>query len=471
MMDKQAKRIKHWHRVATAALVVCLLWPVTAFATFAGSNGVIAVGIYSDAQNPPGPQGIYLFDSGAEPRFVAQGFSARFSADGSELSLEKDGDIYLIEPDGSNSRRVTGNCAYTFAGPVWSPDDSRIAYDKYQRPVTSSDRWVEIRDLATGATVSTLGNHPVWAPDSQRIAFSDPGAEIAVLNLDGTSQAITSTSDSEYDYAPDWAPDGSDILFTHMVTTKQSDNTLQYTGALELVDPEGKYVTTLTSPPGGYEDEDASWSPDGTRIVFVRSRQSEPGGRVVVVNRDGSGLAVLTPSSGNYGPQWSPDGTKILFQKYGSSYDGVVETMDSDGSDVDSIGGGSGQNYIADSWQPLNSTAPSPPTDVQTYSGGCSTHYSSTVDLKITRRFVAKGAVTSSSSQCTEFATVAIRRGTRRGWRHVAITSTGDSGSFRVKLPRQPGYYDAVKQFLGFSDGSRQNTFCDRSVSGAVSVP
>jgi Tol biopolymer transport system component len=63
------------------------------------------------------------------------------------------------------------------------------------------------------------------------------------------------------------------------------------------------------------EGEYPSWSPDGSRIVFM---SQEPAGNnnyeIYVMSSDGSGVTRLTDSPGSDGwPVWSPDGTKIGF--------------------------------------------------------------------------------------------------------------------------------------------------------------
>jgi TolB protein len=55
----------------------------------------------------------------------------------------------------------------------------------------------------------------------------------------------------------------------------------------------------------------ASWSPDGTKLVFTR------GSRIAVIDADGTGLHRLTPRRTNVfagDPAWSPDGTKIAYR-------------------------------------------------------------------------------------------------------------------------------------------------------------
>lgn len=60
------------------------------------------------------------------------------------------------------------------------------------------------------------------------------------------------------------------------------------------------------------------WSPDGTRIAFVRDDRapgaSSPDENVYVVRADGTGLRRVTSAPTNQdAPSWSPDGTRLAF--------------------------------------------------------------------------------------------------------------------------------------------------------------
>jgi Tol biopolymer transport system component len=69
----------------------------------------------------------------------------------------------------------------------------------------------------------------------------------------------------------------------------------------------GVLVATVALMGGG-------WSPDGTKLAFVRG---SPGAtQIYVMNADGSGQTNLSYNTfGDEQPVWSPDGTRILFQR------------------------------------------------------------------------------------------------------------------------------------------------------------
>jgi len=85
-----------------------------------------------------------------------------------------------------------------------------------------------------------------------------------------------------------------------------------------VTNADGTGATRLTK--GGQ----ASWSPDGRRIVFHRYPTPSPPGLIYVIDVDGSNERELLPGEW---PSWSSDGKRIVFADGGG-----LEVMDADGS-------------------------------------------------------------------------------------------------------------------------------------------
>ncbi len=82
-------------------------------------------------------------------------------------------------------------------------------------------------------------------------------------------------------------------------------------------------------------DSEPAWSPNGTKIAFTSSRDSDPylDFEVYKMNADGSNQLRLTSnSSWDEAPAWSPDGRKIAFESQRDG-DPDVYQMDADGTD------------------------------------------------------------------------------------------------------------------------------------------
>jgi Tol biopolymer transport system component len=164
----------------------------------------------------------------------------------------------------------------------------------------SAARLPEVRYL----TYSGHDYSPAAAPDGRSIAFRsdrDGRARIWLKQLaTGTEVALTN---GPADDMPEFSPDGSTVLFTRL------------TGAR----PSVFRVPLLGGEPRRVVDDaaEATWSPDGQRIAFLRSQAAAPGKNaavsLMVAASDGGALREVArfDSVGGIGPRFSPDGRKI----------------------------------------------------------------------------------------------------------------------------------------------------------------
>jgi len=107
------------------------------------------------------------------------------------------------------------------------------------------------------------------------------------------------------DYEASWSPDGKKIVLISNRHGGLKVHVLDATGG-----GDGSSMQQLTS--GADEDDSPVWSPGGQKIAFV----SVHGGvsHIFVMNANGSEIRQLTSGAGqNIHPAWSPDGTRVLF--------------------------------------------------------------------------------------------------------------------------------------------------------------
>jgi Tol biopolymer transport system component len=124
---------------------------------------------------------------------------------------------------------------------------------------------------------------------------------------------------NRWDDSPVWSPDGTKIAFVKTDISSDRDGYSE----IHVMNADGSNQTRLTK--NSIEDKGPNWSPDGSKIVF------SSGNDIYVMIADGSNQIKLTDSpGGNSTPAWSPDGTKIAFS---SGRDGNYEiyVMDADG--------------------------------------------------------------------------------------------------------------------------------------------
>jgi Tol biopolymer transport system component len=227
---------------------------------------------------------------------------------------------FTANPDGSHEQQLF---AGTSEVPRWSPDGSQVALLACPSPCevplaavivnpdTGSFRELPMPD----PTLFTAC--PIWSPDAKRLAcegFSetDPSRNgiYTIRSSDGGGLTrITSNPFGGHDIPGDYSPDGTGIVFS------RENPPLHDTFALFVVNTDGTGLRQLT--PWGLASGSASWSPDGSKIVFGGA-SNRPKGPLWVINPDGTGLKKIfqdTQGGVAFDPVWSPDGTKILFAR------------------------------------------------------------------------------------------------------------------------------------------------------------
>src|SRR5574337_311457 len=138
-----------------------------------------------------------------------------------------------------------------------------------------------------------------------QIAFVSPYGgtrQIFLVNpvSDGLRRLTGTPGDSE---GQTWSPDGQRLLFVR----SDGDDVQIYTTSAD-----GKELKRLTAPPGTHAE--AAWSPDGHRVAFITRMAGV--GRVSLMTADGGDQRSLSgpvASASASAPAWSPDGRLIAF--------------------------------------------------------------------------------------------------------------------------------------------------------------
>ena len=140
------------------------------------------------------------------------------------------------------------------------------------------------------------------------------------MNPDRTNQ-IRLTFTTIFDREPAWSPDGSKIAF---VSSRDSNDEIY------LMNSDGTNQTRLTFSTA--YDREPAWSPDGSKIAL--SSWMEGNSDIFIMKSDGTERIRLTSNNvSDSEPAWSPDGLKIAFSSNRDDISNLsIYVMNSDGS-------------------------------------------------------------------------------------------------------------------------------------------
>ncbi|MBN1407875.1 MAG: PD40 domain-containing protein [Calditrichaceae bacterium] len=250
-----------------------------------------------------------------------------------------DREIYTMNANGTNLLKLTDN-TQNDDEPSWSPDGNMIAFHTwgYLVPteiyVMNSDGSNVIPITHDPEDHGVEEHWPSWSLDGSMILYesyadasSEPNgttiinANLYFANANGSGDAVRITNQLFYDGDPSWSPDGSKVVFVHAQVDTISGNLYSTGYQIWMMDANGSNWVKLSSV--GANNTHPRWSPDGAKIVY----HSDEG--ICVVDTDGN-YQNLGVYGGN--PSWSPDGTKIVYDS-----DDKIYVIKADGTAVKTI--------------------------------------------------------------------------------------------------------------------------------------
>ena len=220
--------------------------------------------------------------------------------------------IYRANRDGSAAVQLTSGAGLRDQ-PAWSPDGTRIAY-RERITGMGTDIWTMSAIDGSGAINLTADfgptsqSSPAWSQTQFngdfRIAFSHSESglgHIWTMRADGSDKVQLTSSTTAYDDQPTWSPNGSRIVFQRSSPGIFGD--LYWVDA--FTGGEGAALMPLIGPLAGPQFA-PSWSPDG-RLVAFTSRHAGSQYQVFTVWADGTRLAQRTFDGEHADPAWIND--------------------------------------------------------------------------------------------------------------------------------------------------------------------
>jgi Tol biopolymer transport system component len=218
--------------------------------------------------------------------------------------------IWSAYPDGSHLRRLTSTNLSAWeenTQPAYSPDGSKIAF------VNQSTGHLNIYVMnSDGTDVQDISNYngddqlPSWSPDGTKIAFTREGdhTNIFTMGADGSDQTdVTNYSGNIGDGTASWGPSGEIVFSSYR----------HGSWGIYRIMPDGTRLRAIHSS-AGHEERFPAWSPERSRILFVRNVTGSSNFELYSMRLSGRRIRRLThdPATDEM-PCWSPNGKRIAW--------------------------------------------------------------------------------------------------------------------------------------------------------------
>ena len=208
--------------------------------------------------------------------------------------------------------------ATTWPAPASLPMAGRVLFtiesDHESYPAFIDQTGLHVIPIAADSTFA----HAVWAPGDTVVFDSERSGlrHLYRMGIDG-GNVVQLTSGATAEDTPAVSADGAQLAFAQVSYAENRDLGIH----IANIDGSNARAFTPATPAGtpgakGF-DEEASFSPDGQSIAFVRVVDPDADlAGVFIIGTDGTGLRRLTDDALGAGhPRWSPDGKRILFSQ------------------------------------------------------------------------------------------------------------------------------------------------------------
>jgi len=217
--------------------------------------------------------------------------------------------IYLVDPSSGQRQKVTGGLVDFQSGfAAWSPDHTELAYSNHGIFLVDF-RTDRRRELIQGDRLSM----PTWSPSGQVLAYGD-AASLWITPVDVLGPYRIPLPKTLAPTGMHWSADG--IAFEGIRRDCASSPMCPTTDDTDIwtVESNGRNLQQLTHIRRALSPR---WSPDATRILFIR-RFGDGRRELWMIRSLGGNPQRIGTASDVVAADWSPDGTQIAMVRTGS---------------------------------------------------------------------------------------------------------------------------------------------------------
>jgi Tol biopolymer transport system component len=221
--------------------------------------------------------------------------------------------VYVVDPGtGSRVEAVTGLVDYQSGYATWAPDHVHLAIGNDGIFAIDFETQAQ-RTILQGKGLSM----PTWSPDGRSLAYGN-GASLWIVPWSQGTRTQVAVPATLAPLDMDWGPEGG-IAFAGLRRDCAADYTCPSTDQSDVwvVSPQVGRLFRLTRVEHA---ERPKWSPDGSRILFVRRGTGiGASGELWVMRANGSDVHRIGAMTDVLAADWSHDGRQLAIVRRGSA--------------------------------------------------------------------------------------------------------------------------------------------------------
>ena len=266
---------------------------------------------------------IKLAGSHQNPAFSPSGKSILFTNFKKGYNKEP-ADLLIFSQKNKKTRKLVADKSanVNLPGSAWNPITNKIVFSSSRGP--HDEIYIINYNFAFGSEMRVtkraeyVAYEPSLSPDGKWVVFESHRLDeegngiIMKYKIDGTSLYTALTDENEDCRQPNWSPMGNKILYQKLANNRWD---------IWVMDKDGANPKKVTN--GAGDKTDASFSPDGKRILYSSDESNLEYANLFIIPTSGGKSRRVTKFSGYDGaPSFSPDGKKIAFESYPGDPDG-----------------------------------------------------------------------------------------------------------------------------------------------------